>query len=127
MKLSKMLLLISLTISISKPVFSQGEIKNQYKQIGGIVGLTELCFGTKDLETAIFQQVGGDFYNSPTMGRVMFDCLYLYFETYEIAKSDQFICNGSQQAYSSTTFDCSEENKKLIRSFEEQLMIGLLQ
>ena len=127
MKLSKVLILLTLIISTSKPAFSQGEIEDQYRQMGGIVGLTELCFGTKDLETALFQQVGSVFYNSPTMGRVLFELLYLYFESYEVAKIDQVVWNGSQQAYSATPFDCSEENKNLIRSFEEQLIVGLSQ
>ena len=127
MKLSKIVTFLSLVILISRPAFPQGEIEDQYRQMGGTVALTELCFGTKDLETALFQQVGSVFYNNPSMGRVMFELLYLYFESYEVAKSDQVLWNGSQQAYNSNPFDCSEENKKLIRSFEERLMVGLSQ
>ena len=93
--------------------------------MGGVVGLTELCFGTKDLETKLFQQVGNVFYSSPEMGRVMFELLYLYFESYEVAKSEQVIWNGAQQAYNTSTFDCSNESKNLIKSFEEQLISAL--
>ena len=117
-------LLLSATI-ISKPSYSQGNPEDQYRQMGGVVGLTEICFGTKDLETALFQQVGNVFYSSPEMGRVMFELLYVYFESYEVAKSEQVIWNGTQQAYNADTFDCSEENKTLIKSFEEQLIAGL--
>ena len=113
------------TIIISKPLYSQGNTEDQYRQMGGVVGLTELCFGSKDLETALFQQVGNVFYSSPEMGRVMFELLYVYFESYEVAKSKKVIWNGTQQAYNTKTFDCSEENKNLIKSFEEQLMAGL--
>ena len=114
-----------LCIIISKPLYSQGNPEDQYRQMGGVVGLTELCFGSKDLETALFQQVGNVFYSSPEMGRVMFELLYVYFESYEVAKSKKVIWNGTQQAYNTKTFDCSEENKNLIKSFEEQLMAGL--
>jgi hypothetical protein len=93
--------------------------------MGGVVGLTEICFGTKDLETVLFQQVGNVFYASPEMGRVMFELLYVYFESYEVAKSEKVIWNGTQQAYNTNTFDCSEENKTLIKSFEQQLIAGL--
>ena len=117
--------LLFCTIIISKPLYSQGNPEDQYRQMGGVVGLTELCFGSKDLETALFQQVGNVFYSSPEMGRVMFELLYVYFESYEVAKSDKVIWNGTQQAYNTKTFDCSEENKNLIKSFEEQLMAGL--
>ena len=117
-------LLLSMTI-ISKPLYSQGNPEDQYRQMGGVVGLTEICFGTKDLETVLFQQVGNVFYSSPEMGRVMFELLYVYFESYEVAKSEKVIWNGTQQAYNTNTFDCSEENKTLIKSFEQQLIAGL--
>ena len=110
---------------ISTPLYSQGNPEDQYRQMGGVVGLTEICFGTKDLETVLFQQVGNVFYSSPEMGRVMFELLYVYFESYEVAKSEKVIWNGTQQAYNTNTFDCSEENKTLIKSFEQQLIAGL--
>ena len=117
--------LLFCTIIISKPLYSQGNPEDQYRQMGGVVGLTELCFGSKDLETALFQQVGNVFYSSPEMGRVMFELLYVYFESYEVAKSEKVIWNGTRQAYNTKTFDCSKENKDLIKSFEEQLIAGL--
>ena len=117
-------LLLCMTI-ISKPLYSRGDPEDQYRQMGGVVGLTEICFGTKDLETVLFQQVGNVFYTSPEMGRVMFELLYVYFESYEVAKSEKVIWNGTQQAYNTNTFDCSEENKTLIKSFEQQLIAGL--
>ena len=116
--------LLCLTI-ICNPLYSQGNPEDQYRQMGGVVGLTEICFGTKDLETVLFQQVGNVFYTSPEMGRVMFELLYVYFESYEVAKSEKVIWNGTQQAYNTNTFDCSEENKTLIKSFEQQLIAGL--
>ena len=117
-------LLLCMTI-IFKPSYSQGNPEDQYRQMGGVVGLTEICFETKDLETVLFQQVGNVFYTSPEMGRVMFELLYVYFESYEVAKSEKVIWNGTQQAYNTDTFDCSEENKTLIKSFEQQLIAGL--
>ena len=117
-------LLFCMTV-ISTPLYSQGNPEDQYRQMGGVVGLTEMCFGTKDLETVLFQQVGNVFYSSPEMGRVMFELLYVYFESYEVAKSEKVIWNGTQQAYNTNTFDCSEENKTLIKSFEQQLIAGL--
>ena len=125
MRYSITAILLLCTIIISKPLYSQGNPEDRYRQMGGVVGLTELCFGSKDLETALFQQVGNVFYSSPEMGRVMFELLYVYFESYEVAKSKKVIWNGTQQAYNTKTFDCSEENKNLIKSFEEQLMAGL--
>ena len=116
--------LLLFTTIISKPLYSQGNLEDQYRQMGGIVGLTEMCFGTKDLETVLFQQVGNVFYTSPEMGRVMFELLYVYFESYEVAISEKVIWNGTQQTYNTDPFDCSEENKSLINSFEQQLIAG---
>ena len=81
-------LLLCMTI-ISKPLYSQGNPEDQYRQMGGVVGLTEICFGTKDLETVLFKQIGNVFYSSPEMGRVMFELLYVYFESYEVAISEK--------------------------------------
>ena len=123
-KLTLMAIILCI-ITISKPIYSQGNPEDQYRQMGGVVGLTEICLGTKDLETVLFQQVGTVFYSNPEMGRVVFELLYVYFESYEVAKSKQVIWNGTEQAYSATALDCSEENKTLIKSFEEQLIAGL--
>ena len=90
--------------------------------MGGVVGLTEICFDRKVLEAELFKQIGSVFYSSPEMGRTMFELLYVYFESYEKAKSDQVIWNGTQQSYNKEAFDCSDENKKLIKNFEEQLI-----
>ena len=120
-------ILLSILILFARPVFSQGNVEDQYRQMGGVVGLTELCFGTKNLEIALFEQVGTVFYNNPEMGRLMFELLFVYFDSYEVAKNEQVIWNGTQQAYNNNSFDCSEENKTLIKTFEEQLIAGLQQ
>ena len=120
-------IVLSILIIFSRPVFSQGNVEDQYRQMGGVVGLTELCFGTKNLEIALFEQVGSVFYNNPEMGRLMFELLFVYFDSYEVAKNEQVIWNGTQQAYNNNSFDCSEENKTLIKTFEEQLIAGLQQ
>ena len=83
-------LLFCITI-ISKPSYSQGNPEVQNRQMGGVVDLTELCFETTELETALFQQVGNVFYTSPEMGRAMFELLYLYFDSYEVVKSKKVI------------------------------------
>ena len=43
----------------------------------------------------------------------MFDLKYVYFESYETAKTEKVIRNGKQQAYNTNTFDRSEELKPL--------------
>lgn len=126
MKVGIFTVVVALLLTCSRPGFSEGSAEDQYRQMGGVVGLSELCFGEKNLEVALFQQVGSVFYNNPEMGRLMFELLYAYFDSYEMAKNKQVIWNGTLQAYNTNSFDCSEESKSLIKTFEEQLMNGLL-
>ncbi len=51
----------------SKYLYAQGTPEDQYRQMGEVVGLTEIFFGIKDLETVLFQQVGDVFYTRPEM------------------------------------------------------------
>ena len=70
---------------LSKNVCAQGAAADQYKQMGGIAGLTEVCFKTKNLELALFKQVGQLFYTQPEMGQMMFGLLYSYFDAKSVA------------------------------------------
>ena len=53
---------------LSKNVYSQGAASDQYKQMGGVSGLTEICFKTKNLELTLIKQVGQLFNTQPEMG-----------------------------------------------------------
>ena len=70
---------------LSKNVYAQSAAADQYKQMGGIAGLTEVCFKTKNLELALFKQVGQLFYTQPEMGQMMFGLLYSYFDAKSVA------------------------------------------
>ena len=48
--------------SFSKVLYAQGSAVDQYRQMGGIVGLTEACLKTNNLEIALFKQVGQVFF-----------------------------------------------------------------
>ena len=117
--------LIFASFFITKPTFAQGTVEDQYKQMGGIVGLNEMCFGTKNLEKVLFQRVGGVFYNNPDSGRYMTKLLNLYFESYDVAKQKKVMWIGQTQTYNKTPFDCSEENKKIIVNLEAQFTQSL--
>ena len=94
--------------------------------MGGIVGLTEVCFKTKNLELALFKQVGQLFYTQPEMGQMMFGLLYSYFDSKSVAMEKKVIWNGTTQSYNKKQFDCNNvADKKLIKQFEMQLMNGL--
>ena len=111
---------------LSKNVYAQGAAADQYKQMGGIAGLTEVCFKTKNLELALFKQVGQLFYTQPEMGQMMFGLLYSYFDAKSVAMEKKVVWNGTTQSYNKKQFDCNNAaDKKLIKQFEMQLMNGL--
>ena len=109
-----------------KNVHAQGSAEDQYKQMGGIAGLTEVCFKTKNLELALFKQIGQLFYTQPEMGQMMFGLLYSYFDAKSVAMEKKVIWNGTTKSYNNKQFNCNNvSDKKLIKQFEMQLMNGL--
>ena len=117
---------IFLVLFLSKTVFAQGAAADQYKQMGGIAGLTEVCFKTKNLELTLFKQIGQLFYTQPEMGQMMFGLLYSYFDAKSVAIEKKVVWNGTTQSYNKKQFDCNNAaDKKLIKQFEMQLMNGL--
>ena len=118
--------IIFLVLFLSKTVYAQGAVADQYKQMGGIAGLTEVCFKTKNLELALFKQIGQLFYIQPEKGQMMFGLLYSYFDAKSVAMEKKVVWNGTAQSYNKKQFDCNNAaDKKLIKQFEMQLMNGL--
>tara|TARA_B100001027_G_scaffold148863_1_gene104238 strand:+ start:152 stop:553 length:402 start_codon:yes stop_codon:yes gene_type:complete len=122
----KIIAIIFLFLFLSKTVYAQGAAADQYKQMGGIAGLTEVCFKTKNLELTLFKQIGQLFYTQPEMGQMMFGLLYSYFDAKSVAMEKKVVWNGTTQSYNKKQFDCNNAaDKKLIKQFEMQLMNGL--
>ena len=122
----KIIAIIFLFLFLSKTVYAQGAAADQYKQMGGIAGLTEVCFKTKNLELTLFKQIGQLFYTQPEMGQMMFGLLYSYFDAKSVAMEKKVVWNGTTQSYNKKQWDCNNAaDKKLIKQFEMQLMNGL--
>ena len=110
----------------SKNVYAQGSASDQYKQMGGVTGLTEICFKTKNLELTLLKQIGQLFYTQPEMGEMIFGLLYDFYDAKAVAMEKKVIWNGTAQSYNKKQFDCNNAgDKKLIKQFEKQLMNGL--
>ena len=113
-------------IIFSKNVYAQGSASDQYKQMGGVTGLTEICFKTKNLELTLLKQIGQLFYTQPEMGEMIFGLLYDFYDAKAVAMEKKVIWNGTAQSYNKKQFDCNNAgDKKLIKQFEIQLMNGL--
>ena len=83
------ILTIFYLLAFTKIVYAQGSAVDQYRQMGGIVGLTETCFKTNNLEIILFKQVGQVFFSQPQMGLMMTQLLTAYFESKQI---DSLVC-----------------------------------
>ena len=125
--LSIKLLSILFTLStFSKVVHAQVSAVDQYRQMGGIVGLTEVCLKTNNLEIALFKQVGQVFFSQPQMGLTMTQLLNVYFESKEVAKAKKIIWNGTTQSYNKKALSCKNKNDlNLIKNFENQMLSSL--
>ena len=111
---------------LSKNVYAQGAASDQYKQMGGVTGLTEICFKSKNLELTLLKQIGQLFYTQPEMGEMIFGLLYDFYDAKAVAMEQKVIWNGTTQSYNKKQFDCNNAgDKKLIKQFEIQLMNGL--
>ena len=118
--------LFMICLIFSNNVNAQDAATNQYKQMGGITGLTEICYKTKNLELTLIKQIGQLFYTQPEMGEMMFGLLYAFYDAKAVAMEKKVICNGTTQSYNKKQFDCNNAaDKKLIKQFELQLMNGL--
>ena len=111
---------------LSKNVYAQGAASDQYKQMGGVTGLTEICFKTKNLELTLLKQIGQLFYTQPEMGEMMFSLLYDFYDAKAVAMEKKVVWNGTTQSYNKKQFDCNNAaDKKLIKQFENQFINGL--
>ena len=111
---------------LSKNVYAQSAASDQYKQMGGVSGLTEICFKTKNLELTLIKQIGQLFYTQPEMGEMIFGLLYDFYDAKQVAIEKKVIWNGTAQSYNKKQFNCNNAgDKKLIKQFEIQLMNGL--
>ena len=115
-----------LIFTLPKNVYAQGAANDQYKQMGGITGLTEICFKTKNLELTLLKQIGQLFQAQPEMGEMIFGLLYDFYDAKRVAMEKKVIWSGATQSYNKKQFDCNNaSDKKLIKQFETQMINGL--
>ena len=113
-------------VLFTKNVYAQDSVNDQYKQMGGVTGLTEICFKTKNLELTLLKQIGQAFITQPEMGEMIFGLLYDFYDAKAVAMEKKVIWNGTAQSYNKKQFDCKNAgDKKLIKQFEIQLFNGL--
>ena len=92
--------------------------------MGGITGLTEICFKTKNLELTLLKQIGQAFITQPEMGEMIFGLLYDFYDAKAVAMEKK-LYEWDNTILQQKQFDCKNAgDKKLIKQFEIQLMNG---
>lgn len=85
----KLIFMVFFVTAVTNSVSAQGKMTDQYRQMGGIAALAEMCLNQKRLENQLFKSVGITVANNPKMGRMLFQLMALYFESYEVAKKKE--------------------------------------
>ncbi len=115
-----------LVLSLSKIVYAQGNFNDQYKQMGGIAGLSELCFKSKKIEPILSRQIGQLLYDQPESFETIIFLMFDYWDAKNKAITDNVIWNGKAKAYNKKKFSCKNKaDKELIKNFELQFINGL--
>ena len=122
---SVLCLLIVASFSNLKSSYAQGTIEDQYKQMGGVVALAEMCLRSNKLEKVLFQKIAEALYNNPDSGRDINNALNLYFESYDIAKQKKVMWIGSLKEYNKSPFTCSRKDKEFIEIREKEMIKSL--
>ena len=122
---SVLCLLIVASFSNLKSSYAQGTIEDQYKQMGGVVALAEMCLRSNKLEKVLFQKIAEALYNNPDSGRDINNALNLYFESYDIAKQKKVMWIGSLKEYNKVPFTCDRADKVHIENAETQFIQAL--
>ena len=118
----KLIFMVFFVTAVTNSVSAQGKMTDQYRQMGGIAALSEMCLNQKRLENQLFKSVGMTVANNPKIGRVLFQLMALYFESYEVAKTKRVVWSGSAQNYNKKQFNCkSKSDLTLIKRFEAQM------
>ena len=122
----KIFIFCTIFLFLSKNIYAQGTASDQYKQMGGVTALTEICFKTKNLELILLKQIGQAFIAQPEMGEMIFGLLCDFYDAKAVAMEKKVIWNGTAQSYNKKQFDCKNAaDMKLIKQFEIQMINGL--
>ena len=120
--LMKLIFMVFFVTAVTNSVSAQGKMTDQCRQMGGIAALSEMCLNQKRLENQLFKSVGITVANNPKIGRMLFQLMALYFESYEVAKTKRVVWSGSAQNYNNKQFNCkSKSDLTLIKRFEAQM------
>jgi len=106
-------------------VCAQGTPIDQYKQMAGVAGLAEACYGSKDIPVKLNALIKRSVSANPQSADMLKSLLAEYNLAYKKSLLERKVWNGSGGAYSKP-FSCAEpKDVDLIKGFELSILNGL--
>lgn len=107
------------------PALQKAQI-DEYKQMGSIAALAELCLESTALPDTLQQKLEEAADKNPEAVDTLNSAIEVYTEAYEYGLDNRRIWNGTKQQYNEATFDCAKaEDVSQIQTFESQVLAAL--
>lgn len=120
--------LISFTAALTAAALSltaqaAGSLNDQYKQMGSIAAVAELCLNSKAIPDALGQAIATAERKDPRAAPLLRSLIEDYNAAYVYAAQHQTIWNGTQQAYSQAPIDCANaDDRAQVQGFETLIL-----
>lgn len=122
--LRRVLLTGAIALTVSNGAFAQqASPTDQYKQMGSLGALTELCYKSTLIPQAVNTALRGFAAQGPTQTDIAKGLFASYNEAYAATAQNYKIWNGTQQAYGPKQFKCDiQADIDMLKKFEQMIL-----
>jgi hypothetical protein len=107
-------------------VAAQGTPSDQYKQMGGVAGLAETCYGSTKIRDKLAGLVDAAVKNDPSIKGMMDQLVKSYNDAYYKATKDKVMWIGTTQQYNRKPYSCQvQEDVNVIRGMEQTVLVNM--
>lgn len=112
-------------ILIATTAYSAGSLVDQYKQMGSVAGLAEICYGSTKIPESLSRTVEKALEKNPEIAETMKALISEYDGAYKFSGINNKIWNGTLQSYSEP-FTCTvAKDEQMIRALESKIIESL--
>ena len=114
---------ISVCLMSPNTAHAQATPADQYKQMGSLGALTEVCYGSKLIPQAVNNSLKQYAAQGASQTEIAKGLFASYNEAYGIAAQNHKIWNGTQQIYGPKTFNCTiQADIDMLKKFEQMIL-----
>lgn len=100
-----------------------GSLSDQYKQMGSIAAVAELCLQSQAIPEALHRAMAAAERKDPRTAPLLRSLVEDYNAAYRHAAQHQTLWNGTQQAYGQVPLDCTNaEDRAQVQGFETLIL-----